>query len=150
MVRPHTQSVADFSCTSERLPSGWAVVVVSGDVDLLSAPTLRVNLLAAVKEYSTNLVVDMTGVTFIDSSGLGALVAAWRRARAEGGSVRLAGMRDHVRRVFDLTSLDRIFSIYNTVDAATRDTTGEPRPRTGLPLQALDTTRHGRGRYARA
>ena len=64
------------------------------------------------------LVVDMTGVTFIDSMMLGVLLSATRRARPNGTELRIVVDDPHVRRIFELTLLDRVMQLYPSVDAA--------------------------------
>jgi len=64
------------------------------------------------------LVVDLAGVRFLDSTALSTLVHAMKRARALGGDVRLAGLQQPVRMIFEMTRLDRIFEMYDLVDEA--------------------------------
>ena len=102
--------------TSRR--DGWSVVSVAGDLDLTSAPALRSEIVRLVAEGTTRVVLDLSGVEFCDSVGLGALVGAQKRLRARGGVVRLAACSAPVRRVLELTSLDRAMTPFGSVDDA--------------------------------
>ena len=96
----------------------WTVITLSGDVDLASAPALRQQLADASEVAPSFLIIDLSGLDFIDSTGLGVLVGTLRRVRATGGDVRLAGASTSTARVFSVTGLDRVFGLYPTVDAA--------------------------------
>lgn len=99
----------------------WTVLPLTGDVDLASAPALRQQLSDLTETSPAFLVVDLSGLEFIDSTGLGVLVGTLRRLRATGGDVRLAAARAGIARVFSVTGLDRVFSLYPTVEDAMGD-----------------------------
>ena len=99
--------------------SDCVVVTVGGEVDLLTAAQLARALENASKASRAGcLVIDMTDLTFIDSSGLGVLIAAQNRARTLGDSVVLVHPPPLVRRLLDGTQLHHRFSTYDTLDAA--------------------------------
>jgi anti-sigma B factor antagonist len=110
--------VAQTAVVSSRQLNGWWVVSVAGEIDVHSGPSLREHLLRALASGERNLVVDLSGVSFLDSSGLGVLVTAHKRARAAGGALRLASCRPAVATIFQITALDRAFSIHPTVEDA--------------------------------
>lgn len=95
-----------------------ALVVVTGDVDLSSAADLRAACDAALADRPAVLVVDFTGVPFIDSTGLGALIAAARKADAHDGEVRIAGAVGMVTRLLQLAGVERVLPLYPTREAA--------------------------------
>jgi anti-sigma B factor antagonist len=96
---------------------GKAVVIsLEGDVDLQSSPDARGVLLEAV-EQNARVVVDLSAVSYIDSSGIAALVEALQRSRQrkDGAALALAAVSDPVLRVLKLARLDRVFTIYPTL-----------------------------------
>ena len=96
---------------------GWQVLRLAGEVDVATAPRLRDRLVQLINEGPPRLVVDMSGLSFIDSMGLGALVSGLKRARAHDGDLRLAGPSDHVAKVLEITRLDQAFVVGDTVEA---------------------------------
>ena len=96
------------------------IVEATGDLDVASAPELRAALGQQVDSGKTQLVVDLSGVPFVDSTGLGTLVAAMRQAKQAGGSLKLAAPRDTVSRVLTLTRMREFFDLSATVDEAVR------------------------------
>jgi anti-sigma B factor antagonist len=97
---------------------GWRVVQVTGEIDVHTGPTLRDHLLSALAQGEPDLIIDLAEVSFLDSSGLGVLVTAHKRARAAEGELRLASCQPSVATIFQITALDRAFAIYSTVDEA--------------------------------
>lgn len=109
---------------STSIPSAsrtWTVLPLRGDVDLASAPALRQQLADMTEESPSFLIIDVSDLDFIDSTGLGVLVGTLRRLRGNGGDVRLAAARPGIARVFSVTGLDRVFALYPTVDDAIVD-----------------------------
>ncbi len=98
--------------------NGVAVVRLTGRLDYQAAPEVRQELLDAVEQGSTRIVVDLGAVEFLDSSGLGALIGGLKAARAAGGDLRLAQAPEQTRVVLALTTLDRMFTAYASVPEA--------------------------------
>lgn len=98
--------------------NGVAVVRMTGRLDYQTAPEVRQKLLDAVERGSVRLVADLGAVEFLDSSGLGALIAGLKAARAAGGDLRLAAVPEQARVVLALTTLDRMFAAYASVQEA--------------------------------
>ena len=88
-----------------------AAVVLDGEIDISTCPAVRRLLMAAVSGGDVHLAVDMSGVTFIDASGIGVLVAAANRARQAGGGLSLLAPSWQVRRLLDVFHLDAILPI---------------------------------------
>ncbi|MCW3040436.1 MAG: anti-sigma-factor antagonist [Solirubrobacterales bacterium] len=94
------------------------VLRLSGRLDLVSAAQLRKHVERAVDDGHVRVVTDLAGVAFIDSTGLGALIAALKHARQAGGELRMAAAGEQVTTVLKLTRLDRVLRAYATVDDA--------------------------------
>ncbi|QYG94662.1 STAS domain-containing protein [Iamia sp. SCSIO 61187] len=98
---------------------GWAVLAVSGEVDVATAPRLRERLVGLVGEGRTRIVVDLEKVDFIDSTGLGVLVGALKRVRTNEGDLALVCTGPRILKVFEITGLTKVFAIHRSVDEAT-------------------------------
>jgi anti-sigma B factor antagonist len=94
------------------------VLRLAGDIDLHSAPEISEQLARLQADGSTAIVVDLSEVNFLDSSALGALVAAHRSLTDAGGSLKLAAPREHVLKVFRITRLAEVIPLYDSVDDA--------------------------------
>jgi anti-sigma B factor antagonist len=97
---------------------GWTILVPVGDLDMASAPELRGHLHRAVSATGGWVIVDLGGVHFVDSQGLGTLVGGLKRARTHGGDLRLVGPSGEVRRLLELTHLDRAFAVTDDLEGA--------------------------------
>lgn len=98
--------------------AGWRVVSVYGEIDVATAPSLREVLIGLVGEGATDLVLDLDGVDFLDSTGLGTIISALKRARTHGGDLRLVCTQPRITRLFEITGLDKAVPLLPTVDAA--------------------------------
>jgi len=87
---------------------------------MATAPGLRERLHGLLAEETQRLIVDLDDVGFLDSTALGVLVGALKRARGEGGDVRIVCTQPRVRKVFEITRLDSAFDLFDTVDEAVR------------------------------
>lgn len=103
---------------STRRVGDRAVVAVGGEVDLETAASLGDHALGAIQEVSAHLVLDLTGLTFMDSTGLKVLLTVQSRAELAGGSFAVAGASRPVRKILALTGLDQTIPLYDTVAAA--------------------------------
>ncbi len=107
-----------FSVDHERLSADLAVITVAGEVDIYTAPHLKECLLGLLDEGVWRVVVDLSSVSFIDSTALGVLIGAVRRVNDNDGSMALVVTGRSVRRVLSITGLDRVLAIYDTRAAA--------------------------------
>jgi anti-sigma B factor antagonist len=90
---------------------GTAALKATGDLDLDTAPRLLAEVKRVLTEGAGTLVVDLAELTFVDSSGLGVLVACWRRAEAAGVDFRLTNPTEDVSMTLEITGLDQILPI---------------------------------------
>src|ERR1700738_1436821 len=95
-----------------------AVVAPPGRLDVAGAPTLKDAISETLKKGHARVVIDMEGVSFVDSTGLGSVIAALKQIRSSEGDLRLAAPNQQVRVVLELTTLDRVFPYYSTVEEA--------------------------------
>ncbi len=101
---------------SER--DGYSVLAVSGEVDVATVPRLREQLHGLVAEGNIRIIVDLDGVDFLDSTGLGVLVGALKRVRSNDGELALVCTQPRIRKVFEVTGLTKVFALYDSVDEA--------------------------------
>ena len=100
------------------------VLAVSGEIDIYTAPVFKQAVVNLVSEGNQNLVVDLSKVTFMDSSGFGTLLGATKRLRPTGGGLYLAGANNTIQRMLSLTRLDTIMQTFPSVDAAVNAISG--------------------------
>lgn len=96
----------------------FTVVTATGEIDLATVPTLKKTLDDLVMESRVHLVVDLTPVTFLDSTGLGALVGARRKVYPFKGSLAIVCDNERILKLFTITGLDRVFTLHRTVEDA--------------------------------
>ena len=98
---------------------GYTVVSPQGEIDFATGPQLKDALTELLVAGEVNLVVDLLGVDFIESTGLGALIGGRRRAYALKGSLVLVCTEDQMLKIFRITGLDKVFAIHDSIEAAT-------------------------------
>jgi anti-sigma B factor antagonist len=103
--------IAEISVTRQDLGGGEQLVSVAGQVDLYTAPELKVAVSRAIDEGAQHLTVDLTGTTFMDSTGLGVLVGARKRLRLLDGSITVVCPDSGIRRLFEISGLNHLFEI---------------------------------------
>ena len=96
----------------------YTVLAVAGEVDVYTAPRLREKLVELVSQGKQQIVVDLEGVDFLDSTGLGVLVGGLKRLRSHEGDLSLVCTRQRILKVFEITGLTKVFSIFDSVDEA--------------------------------
>jgi anti-sigma B factor antagonist len=107
-----------FRIEEERPAPATAVLAVHGEADLHSAPELKERLRAAVDGDASTIVVDLTETDFVDSTSLGVLLGATKRLRERNGEIRLVVPGPELRRIFEITLLDRVFELHDTREQA--------------------------------
>jgi len=101
--------------------SGMSVFELTGSLDIATSPTVRASLVEASERGDHKLIVDLTKVDFLDSTGLGALIGAQRRAKEFGGDVRLVVKEGQILRLLRITGLLKVLSVYSALDDAVND-----------------------------
>ena len=94
------------------------LLVLAGEIDLHESPRVKEKLTPLIEQKLPRVLIDLTGVSYIDSSGIAALIDAMQRIQAYGGKLALFGIRENVRSVFEIARLDQIFRIYADKSAA--------------------------------
>jgi anti-sigma B factor antagonist len=103
---------------STRAERGRTVVEVIGEIDVYTAPKLREQLAELVDSGRHDIVVDMQGVEFLDSTGLGVLVGGLKRVKQHDGSMNLVCTQERILKIFRITGLTKVFPIHDSVAAA--------------------------------
>jgi anti-sigma B factor antagonist len=99
----------------EDLPN---VLPLEGEIDLHVSPNIVASLKMMTEKKPPQLIVDLARVSYIDSSGLAALIEGMQNVQEYGGTFALASLQEPVRTIFEIARLDQVFRIYPTVDAA--------------------------------
>ena len=108
----------NFEVKTDKVDDGTYVISLTGEVDLYTAPEFKQQLLDVISEGGKDVVVDFSDTTFIDSTTLGVLVGGVKRLRAQEGRLSLVSSDRNITKIFEITGLDRVFTIYPTRDEA--------------------------------
>ncbi|MCL5104222.1 MAG: STAS domain-containing protein [Armatimonadetes bacterium] len=104
----------DMHTVDEKLP----IIELEGEVDVYTAPQLKQQVIGVLESGARELVVDLTKVDYLDSTALGVLIGGLKRMREVDGNMALVCPSPRIRRVFEITGLDKIFDIYNSQEDA--------------------------------
>jgi anti-sigma B factor antagonist len=107
----------NFDIKTEQVDGAY-VIALAGEVDLYTAPEFKQQLLDVIAKGGTTVIVDFTDTTFIDSTTLGVLVGGVKRLRTNDGQLSLVCSDRNITKIFEITGLDRVFTIYPTRDEA--------------------------------
>lgn len=108
----------DFGVETFEPEAAVPTIAVHGQADLHTAPELSDAMTRAIDGGATGLIVDLSDATFVDSMTLGVLLGAVKRLRPRGGKVAVVCVSPHIRRIFEITLLDRVFPIHETLESA--------------------------------
>ena len=108
----------NFDIKTEQLGDDSYVISLAGEVDLYTAPEFKQQLLDVIGKGGKEVVVDFSNTTFIDSTTLGVLVGGVKRLRTNDGQLSLVCADRNITKIFEITGLDRVFTIYPTRDEA--------------------------------
>jgi anti-sigma B factor antagonist len=120
----------NFDIKTEQLDGDSYVISLAGEVDLYTAPEFKQQLLEVIGQGGKEVVVDFTNTTYIDSTTLGVLVGGVKRLRSNDGQLSLVCSVRNITKIFEITGLDRVFTIYPNRDEAVSKlgTTGSAPP----------------------
>ena len=104
--------------TALREVDGTTILDVTGEIDVYTAPQFKDAVNGIIAAGQKHLVVNMTDVTYMDSSGFGALLSATRRLRPQGGTVNLVKVSSAIDRILRITRLNTVFATYDSIDEA--------------------------------
>ena len=136
----------NFDIKTEQLSGDAYVISLTGEVDLYTAPEFKQQLLEVIGQGGKEVVVDFSGTTFIDSTTLGVLVGGVKRLRTNDGQLSLVCSDRNITKIFEITGLDKVFTIYPTREEAVSAIGSPARLRPGAPGRGLG----GRARGSRA
>ena len=108
----------NFDINTEQLNETQYVISLAGEVDLYTAPEFKQQLLDVIGKGAKDVIVDFSDTTFIDSTTLGVLVGGVKRLRTNDGQLSLVCSDRNITKIFEITGLDRVFTIYATRDEA--------------------------------
>jgi anti-sigma B factor antagonist len=108
----------NFDITTEKLFDRVYIISLAGEVDLYTAPEFKQQLLEVIGQDASHVIVDFSDTTFIDSTTLGVLVGGVKRLRTNGGQLSIVCSDRNITKIFEITGLDRVFSIFGTRDEA--------------------------------
>src|SRR5215208_2999589 len=108
----------NFDIKTEQLDDTSYVIALAGEVDLYTAPEFKQQLLDVIGKGAKDVVVDLSSTTFIDSTTLGVLVGGVKRLRTNEGQLSLVCSDRNITKIFEITGLDRVFTIHPTREAA--------------------------------
>ena len=120
----------NFDVKTEKLSDDQYVISLAGEVDLYTAPEFKQQLLEVIDQGGRDVVVDLTDTTFIDSTTLGVLVGGVKRLRTNEGQLSLVCSDRNITKIFEITGLDRVFTIYPTRDEAVSKVPSSGQPST--------------------
>jgi anti-sigma B factor antagonist len=108
----------NFEIKTEQLNGDAYVIALGGEVDLYTAPEFKQQLLDVIGKGAKEVVVDFSDTTFIDSTTLGVLVGGVKRLRTNDGQLSLVCSDRNITKIFEITGLDRVFTIYGSREEA--------------------------------
>jgi anti-sigma B factor antagonist len=108
----------NFDIKTEQLNGQTYLISLAGEVDLYTAPEFKQQLLDVIGQGAKDVVVDFTNTTFIDSTTLGVLVGGVKRLRPNEGQLSLICSDRNITKIFEITGLDRVFTIHASREAA--------------------------------
>ncbi len=101
--------------------NGVPVITLEGEIDLSTSAKFKETVYEIIESGRKDIVIDLNGLEFMDSTGLGVVVAALKKTRMEGGSIKIVCSKRNIMKVFTVTGLDKVFSIYDNLQRCLDD-----------------------------
>lgn len=108
----------DIKIDTRALGEKAQVVEVNGEIDVYTSPKVKEIITELIEKGNYNLVINLEGVRYIDSTGLGVLIGALKKVREKEGSINLVCTNPQIKKIFNITGLVKIFGIYKDEDEA--------------------------------
>ena len=108
----------EFAITEQTSTAGHHIIAARGEIDLYTAPDLKQVLTDAIEGGERRVVIDLSDVSFLDSTALGVLIGAVKRLRSRDGVLTIVNTDPNIAKTFEITGLDQIFTIRPTRDEA--------------------------------
>jgi len=108
----------NFKISDEEIDEQTHVISLGGEIDLYTAPEFKERMVELIEAGKKHIVVDLSEATFIDSTTLGVLVGGVKRLRPSGGGLALVCTDQNISKIFEITGLDRVFSIQGSREDA--------------------------------
>ena len=118
----------NFDIKTETISDDAYVIALAGEVDLYTAPEFKQQLLDVIGKGAKNVIVDFSDTTFIDSTTLGVLVGGVKRLRTNDGHLSLVCSDRNITKIFEITGLDRVFTIHPTREEAVSNLASSTQP----------------------
>jgi len=109
-------TAAELDIAVRKTSQGSAVVAVAGEIDVYTSPVLQERLVDVIKDGESHITLDMSSVTFLDSTGLGVLITALKRCRSADGDLVLVTAQPNVLKVLEITGLNDVFQVRDSAD----------------------------------
>ena len=110
--------MTDFTSERSMVRDGLGLIKLTGEVDLYTAPRFKDDLVALIDDGVADVVIDLSGVTFIDSTALGVIISGVKRMRERDGHLAIVAGSRPVVRILDITGLNKVLTIFDTRDEA--------------------------------
>lgn len=108
----------NFKIDTYNLETEVPVIKLAGEVDVYTAPQLKQQMISMLEAGARQILIDLTDVDYFDSTALGVLIGGLKRMRERDGNLSLVCPNARIRRVFEITGLDKIFDIYSSMEEA--------------------------------
>jgi anti-sigma B factor antagonist len=115
----------NFKISTRTLENGMPLIELEGEVDVYTAPQLKQQMIQLLEAGTKQMAVDLTKVEYLDSTALGVLIGGLKRMRERDGNLALICPSPRIRRVFEITGLDKIFDIFSTESDLLKEMAGK-------------------------